>query len=117
MLSKKLTIKPNNQANEKQDLHSLRKKQTNSLRGPGAYPVPEKNTSFNVPSRREHHQFFNTTASRFPNEGVNSSMRVNPIVGPGTYEAANDNFKKSIAQTRANTAAFLTKRNQNLFGV
>lgn len=96
-------------------MHLKRKSHFASLRGPGTYPITQKHTSFNVPPRREQHQCFNSTASRFPNEaGTNNVMR-NPNVGPATYELSKD-FRQ-VQFNRANTAAFLAKRPENLFGI
>ena len=87
------------------------------LRGPGCYPIAQKNTSFNVPARKEQHQCFSSTASRFPNEaGPNNVMR-NPVVGPATYDIGKDGISQSMSNNRANTAAFLAKRPENLFGI
>ena len=53
-LSKKLTVKPSDsQSKEKQELHLLRKEHFGGLRGPGAYPITAKHTSFNKPPRPE----------------------------------------------------------------
>ena len=38
-------------------------------------------------------------------------------MGPGTYDVIKDVFNRSISANRANTAAFLAKRPENLFGV
>lgn len=47
-LSNKVTVKPSDsQVKEKHEMHLLKKEHFNGLRGPGAYPVAQKNTSFN----------------------------------------------------------------------
>ena len=53
-LSKKVTVMPSDtHQKEKQQLHMKRKNHFESLRGPGAYPVTSKNTSFNIIPKRE----------------------------------------------------------------
>ena len=82
-------------------------------RGPGAYPVQEKDTSFNPKSKKEQLQFFNSTQNRFGGEGAIGGSRNNDMVGPGSYEVRGRN---DHSPTRLNTAAFLGKRPGNLFG-
>ena len=62
-----------------------RKNHFAKLRGPGCYPIAQKNTSFNIPARKEQHQCFSSTASRFPNDAGASNVMRNPVVGPATY--------------------------------
>ena len=70
-LSKKVTVRPSNDGQkEKKDLHVIRKDHFKGLRGPGQYPVAQKNTSFNVPIKDEQQQCFNSTAMRFPEHAV-----------------------------------------------
>ena len=41
----------------------------------------------------------------------------NPIVGPATYTTAKTSTSPNKSFSRANTAAFLAKRPENLFGI
>ena len=93
----------------------MRKDHFKGLRGPGTYPVAQKNTSFNVPIKDEQQQCFNSTAMRFPERATSNNTKVNPVVGPGSYDLSNDRSKSN--NNRANTAAFLAKRPENLFDV
>ena len=53
-LSKKVTVMPSDtHQKEKQQLHMKRKNHFNSLRGPGSYPITQKNTSFNIKPKKE----------------------------------------------------------------
>lgn len=87
------------------------------MRGPGAYPVAQKNTSFNKPPRIEQHQCFNSTANRFQQDAGSNSTKTNTIVGPGSYDLLSDVYNRPVAQNRTNTAAFLTKRPEDIFGI
>lgn len=54
MLSHKLAVKPSGaDEKDKNELHLLRKKHYNGLRGPGTYPIETKATSFNVVQKKE----------------------------------------------------------------
>ena len=94
-----------------------RKTHFSKLRGPGSYPVAQKNTSFNVPPKKEQHQCFSSTASRFPTDAGSNNVARNQNVGPATYDLGKDDVARSLAVNRANTAAFLAKRPENLFGI
>ena len=41
----------------------------------------------------------------------------NPNVGPATYNFVNDAYSRSISTNRANTAAFLSRRPVDIFGI
>ena len=115
-LSKKVQMAPEASAPaEKQEMHLMRKKHFAGLRGPGTYPIEAKATAFNKKPRAEQHQCFNSTANRFPpplNTGVRSTQ-----LGPGTYDVIQDVFSRSISSNRANTAAFLSRRPEDIFGI
>jgi len=42
---------------------------------------------------------------------------VSAMVGPGSYDVVKDVFSRSMTYNRANTAAFLSRRADNLFGI
>lgn len=117
MLSRKVTVKPSNIAEkDKTEMHLLRKKHYNGMRGPGTYPITTNDTSFNIPPKKEQHQCFNSTAFRFLEPTGSESTKASNV-GPGSYDVVKDVFNRSLSQNRANTAAFLTKRNENIFGI
>ena len=96
----------------------MRKDHFSGLRGPGSYAVAQKNTSFNVPPKKEQHQCFNSTANRFPPPAASNNTKLNPVVGPGSYDDSTFGvYSRSFSQNRANTAAFLTKRPEDIFGI
>lgn len=118
MLSKKVTVKPSTAAEkDKTELHLIRKKHFNGLRGPGTYPVESRDTSFNVRPKREQLQCFNSTAVRFTEPAGSETTKAPTSLGPGAYDVVADVYSRSLSQHRVNTAAFLTKRNENLFGI
>jgi len=121
VLSSKMAVKHK----EKKEEHLKRKKFVNSLRGPGEYPVHEKTTDFNAEKTKEQLQFFGTTSNRF---GANNDIAKgrtanadNVLVGPTSYDNSRPynvgGRSQSSPKGRLNTAAFLGKRNQNLFGI
>lgn len=104
------------QIKEKHELHLLRKEHYNGLRGPGSYPVTQKHTSFKKVVKPEQLQCFNTTASRFP-AASSSNTEHTSALGPGSYDIVSDIYKRSILAIRQNTAAFLTRRPEDIFGI
>jgi hypothetical protein len=95
----------------------MRKKYYNSLRGPGTYPVDQRDTSFNILARQEQHQCFNSTSNRFGGDGVNNAAEDEVMLGPGFYDAVKDVFSSSVSHNRTFTSAFLSKRPDNIFGI
>ena len=55
-------------------------------------------------------------SQRFNEENKGAYNRSNLLVGPGSYETQNS-LKEHMRATRANTAAFLGKRSDNVFGI
>ena len=117
-LSKKITAKPSNFEHlDRQDLHLIRKNSYSGHRGPGTYSVNERDTSFDISAKREQHQCFNTTAIRFPDHILNETAKESAVVGPGSYDVVKDIFNRSLSKNKTYTAAFLTKRPENMFGI
>ena len=48
--------------------------------------------------------------------GLNNSV-VQKEVGPGSYDLVKDVFNRALSQNRVNTAAFLTRRPEDIFGI
>ena len=76
----------------------------------------EKDTAFKKQEKKEVHQFFITSSNRFNEENRGAYNRQNFEVGPGSYDPKNLEHMHAM-KTRANTAAFLTKRTDNVFGI
>ena len=69
---------------EKKARHLQEKARVQAKRGPGHYPIQNKDTSFKNMTKREMMQFFNSTENRFGNENMNVTR--NTQLGPGSYD-------------------------------
>lgn len=111
-LVQKLSTKAKSEYASKKERHVMKKKYMASRVQPGAHQQIFKQSDFRQTKKLDYLQFFGTTDAKI--KADNFVDNKNTKVGPGSYEAYTNTFQPKEGR-RANTASFVTKRNDLLF--